>query len=344
MAALGFSNLDDIDAVMALAHRDYGLYRSAVFPVLSKEQRAEVRRRLARERREQEVLEREWRSELGRVLSGENPPDVALRVAVDLLVDPADRLNVLERGKRILRRLSDEPIGRIVAQLEMRAPLSRHLYEDRMISDRRKALSQRVDVLVTSELLILAQGTRFTTYPVAEVAADQAGVTLRPVDKSWSPMHHLGVGKLRAAVLAAQQYEAPRVPARSAGDAPAPRLIRSFIDAELVAAEWMSFFGYGTATTTPPGADGGIDVLADLAVAQVKMEALPVGRPVVQQLHGVAAVEAKVGVCFALAGYTEEAVSWADRAGLPLFRFDLQGCPEPANRAARAVWAGQQAR
>ncbi len=67
---------------------------------------------------------------------------------------------------------------------------------------------------------------------------------------------------------------------------PAARLIRTARDAELVAAEGMRFWGYADARATPVGADEGIDVTAGTAVAQVKMEGVPTGRPVVQALLG----------------------------------------------------------
>lgn len=115
---------------------------------------------------------------------------------------------------------------------------------------------------------------------------------------------------------------------------PPARTIRSFRDAELLAAEWLMFLGYGTARITPAGNDGGLDAVAERAVAQVKFQALKVGRPLIQALHGAAVVEGKQGVFFASAGYSPEGVKWADRAGIPLFRFDLQGTPEAANPPA----------
>lgn len=42
---------------------------------------------------------------------------------------------------------------------------------------------------------------------------------------------------------------------------------------------------------TPPGSDGGIDVVSRDAIAQVKMEGVAAGRPVVPALVGVATIE-----------------------------------------------------
>jgi hypothetical protein len=135
------------------------------------------------------------------------------------------------------------------------------------------------------------------------------------------------------------QPEALEPEAPAPVDAPKSRLIRSYRDAELVAAEWLDHFGLGPCRLTPPGPDGGIDVESLLVVAQVKMEALPTRRPVIQQLFGVAAAERKTGAFFSLAGYTPDAATWAHHAGLALFRFDLQGVPKPVNAAARTMAA-----
>lgn len=127
----------------------------------------------------------------------------------------------------------------------------------------------------------------------------------------------------------------PRSVTKSAAGRPAPRLIRTAREAELVAAEWMRYWGYSDAEATPVGADSGVDVVAAGAVAQVKMEGVPTGRPTVQALLGAAVGEGKDGLFFSLAGYTAEAVVWADRVGLALYAFDLQGEPVAANAVAR---------
>lgn len=126
--------------------------------------------------------------------------------------------------------------------------------------------------------------------------------------------------------------------ARSEADRPLPRLIRSARDAELVAAEWMAFMGFTHVQPTAVGADGGVDVVSDEAVAQVKAEMKPVGRPAVQQHHGVATALGKQALFFSLAGYSEQARTFAHDQGIALYSFDLQGDPEPVNATARALW------
>lgn len=115
---------------------------------------------------------------------------------------------------------------------------------------------------------------------------------------------------------------------------PVARLILNARDAELVAAEWMEWLGYGGSAATPVGPDGGVDVLSERAVAQVKMQATPVGRPVLQQLYGVAASLSLDSVFFSSAGYTPQSRDWAEKVRMPLFEFDRQGRPTPSN-----VWA-----
>ena len=123
----------------------------------------------------------------------------------------------------------------------------------------------------------------------------------------------------------------------SSREKPEQRLIRSPRDAELTAEAWMRYFGFDDARVTPVGADEGIDVDSSRAVAQVKAHMVPIGRPDVQNLAGVAAAEKKMGIFFALNGYTPQAIAWADRADIALFSFDLQGEPEAINVHARRL-------
>lgn len=118
---------------------------------------------------------------------------------------------------------------------------------------------------------------------------------------------------------------------------PEPALIRDPHDAERLAAAWMRHWGYTDARELPVGPDGGIDVDSTGAVAQVKAHMRPIGRPDVQNLYGVATSLGKTPVFFSLTAYTREAEQWADKVGVALFRFDLQGEPEPANHVAEEL-------
>lgn len=106
---------------------------------------------------------------------------------------------------------------------------------------------------------------------------------------------------------------------------PEPRLVKSHRQAEEYAADVMKAFGHANVCVTAPGADGGIDVITDSAVVQVKMESVRTARPVIQAIYGVAALEGRRAVCFSLAGYTRDALAWATRAGVACFEFAFDG-------------------
>jgi uncharacterized protein (DUF2267 family) len=120
---------------------------------------------------------------------------------------------------------------------------------------------------------------------------------------------------------------------------PQKRLIRTAVDAEIAAAEFMRTIGFADAKRTPSGADGGIDVVATGAVAQVKTHMKPIGRPDLQRLCGAA--KGRTTLFFSLEGFTHEARKWGDSEGMALFRFDYQGDPSPVNRVAKALMAAR---
>jgi hypothetical protein len=118
-----------------------------------------------------------------------------------------------------------------------------------------------------------------------------------------------------------------------------PHIIRSPDDAEQVAAEWMRHLGFDDARCTGAGADGGVDVRSRGALAQVKAQLTPVGRPELQALYGVARSEGRAPLFFSLMSYTAAALAWADEVGMALFRFDHAGLVEPVNAAAETLTA-----
>ena len=117
------------------------------------------------------------------------------------------------------------------------------------------------------------------------------------------------------------------------------RTIRSPDDAEQVAAEWMRHLGFGDAQCTGAGTDGGVDVRSQGAVAQVKAQLTPVGRPELQALYGVARSEGRQPLFFSLMSYTTAALTWADEVGMALFRFDHAGLVEAVNAPAEGLLA-----
>jgi hypothetical protein len=72
-------------------------------------------------------------------------------------------------------------------------------------------------------------------------------------------------------------------------------------------------------------------------VAQVKMHMVPIGRPDIQRLYGVAQTEGAVSVFFSLTDYTRDAKAWADQVGMALFRFSPAGEAESVNEYAAVL-------
>jgi hypothetical protein len=118
---------------------------------------------------------------------------------------------------------------------------------------------------------------------------------------------------------------------------PKPRLIRTHRQAEEYAAEMMRALGYADAVPTPRGSDGGVDVRSQWAVAQVKMEGVPTGRPTLQAIAGIARVDAVDAIFFSLAGYTAQALDWAELAEIACFEFAFDGSIQPRGTRARKI-------
>jgi Holliday junction resolvasome RuvABC ATP-dependent DNA helicase subunit len=98
----------------------------------------------------------------------------------------------------------------------------------------------------------------------------------------------------------------------------------------------MQRFGFPDAAVTPSGADGGVDVRARDAVAQVKARNTATPRPDVQQLHGIASAEGKLGVFFSLNGYTPGAIEWAE-SRVALFVLESTGNARPIGALAEGL-------
>jgi hypothetical protein len=130
----------------------------------------------------------------------------------------------------------------------------------------------------------------------------------------------------------------------ASSDRPHARMIRSPLEAEEVAAEWLSWFGFVDIKATGAGADGGVDVRGKSLVAQVKMHMVPIGRPDLQRLYGAAQAENAVSAFFSLTDYTRDAKAWADQVGMALFRFSPAGEAEPTNEYASVLYQAAEHR
>ncbi|WP_203721919.1 restriction endonuclease [Streptomyces coelicoflavus] len=111
------------------------------------------------------------------------------------------------------------------------------------------------------------------------------------------------------------------------------RTIRTWQDAELAAVDHMLGLGFTDARVTGAGADGGIDVIARDAVAQVKHYSQPIGVGPVRELRGVADAQQHL-LFYASGGYTAAARQFADDRGVALFSLQESGHITVLNEAA----------
>ncbi|WP_158778754.1 restriction endonuclease [Streptomyces cellulosae] len=118
------------------------------------------------------------------------------------------------------------------------------------------------------------------------------------------------------------------------------RAIRTWQDAELAAVDHMRNLGFTDARVTGDGADGGIDVIARDAVAQVKHYSQPIGVGPIRELRGVADPHHHL-LFYASGGYTATARQFADERRVALFSLLELGHITPLNDAADRLSARQ---
>jgi len=111
--------------------------------------------------------------------------------------------------------------------------------------------------------------------------------------------------------------------------------------AEQAAGDYISKIGFFPVQVAGEGPDGGVDVrVPGKLVAQVKIP--KVGRPVVQQIYGIAQSESAAAAVFSHRGFTRDAENWADEHNVGLFllkRSFRSFRVTPHNSAARALGA-----
>lgn len=114
-------------------------------------------------------------------------------------------------------------------------------------------------------------------------------------------------------------------------------LLADWRDAEELAAWYMrEILQLAEVRLTGSGTDGGIDVVSRDAVAQVKHYSGPVGVPEIQQLKG-AGHSHDAALFFALSGFTQQAVAFAQAAGVALFTYTIYGDVKPRNGHSRIL-------
>lgn len=109
--------------------------------------------------------------------------------------------------------------------------------------------------------------------------------------------------------------------------------------AEELAAGHMRSIGFADAKRTPEGVDGGIDVVASSAVAQVKSWDTAVGAPEIQRLRG-AAHNIDHALFYSRSGYTVAARDAAAGSRVALFGFTALNEILPENSVAEELLKG----
>lgn len=101
-------------------------------------------------------------------------------------------------------------------------------------------------------------------------------------------------------------------------------------------------WGYLDAQTSRYVRDGGIDVESEELVVQCKHVAGNVRAPEVQAIFGIASSKGKRAVVFSAGGFTKDAISFANEAGVALIRLkERDAKPLPENRAAEELIGNQ---
>jgi hypothetical protein len=121
-------------------------------------------------------------------------------------------------------------------------------------------------------------------------------------------------------------------------DKPPKMSIENWKDAEAFAEKYMRWLGFSDAKVTSEGSDEGKDVDSRQAVAQVKDMGTGVGRPMLQQIHGVAAGEGKIPMFFARS-YAATSKNYGEVHGIALFEFNLKGEVKAVSSRAKKMIA-----
>ena len=102
-----------------------------------------------------------------------------------------------------------------------------------------------------------------------------------------------------------------------------PDYVLSWQDAERSARDFIRSMGFADAEVTPPGADGGVDVVSVHVIAQVKYQTRPVGEPAIVQLLGTThrkQYQGRLPMFFSSSGYTSKAIAAARDLEVTLYQ------------------------
>lgn len=115
----------------------------------------------------------------------------------------------------------------------------------------------------------------------------------------------------------------------------APKKMERFSprDYEIFCAGWVEYLGGKNVRVTQQSSDGGIDIVSDNEVAQVKLHGSPVSVQPIRELFGVSQSLSKTPLFFTSTGYTQAAITFAEANDIFLFiadpvKEDLKGVTE----------------
>jgi hypothetical protein len=122
---------------------------------------------------------------------------------------------------------------------------------------------------------------------------------------------------------------------------PAHRLIRDAVEAEDMAVDWLHWVGYADVHRCSTAQALGIEGRG--LVADVRFEPLPMERETLASLVAKHGQRPRLFVSFTFAGWTPEALVWAERHDIPLVRFTFAGSLHPSTESARRLRTQNQA-
>lgn len=91
---------------------------------------------------------------------------------------------------------------------------------------------------------------------------------------------------------------------------------------EIYCSGWVEYLGGQDVRVTQQSADGGVDVVSNGEVAQVKLHGSPVGVQPLREIFGVARSMDKTPLFFTSTGYTKSAITFADENDVLIFIAD----------------------
>lgn len=162
-----------------------------------------------------------------------------------------------------------------------------------------------------------------------------AGLARRRAERAARARHTTSVrALLQAAFQGAQralhkrrQKEGMPLDRHIQRDSLAPDRMRTGVTprgAEELVAQWMRHLGEVSAAVTAFAGDGGVDVVGQRYIAQVKHFTGNVGVAPIRELAGVAATDGRSPLFFTSNGYASGAVEFAERAGVALFVYSAE--------------------